>query len=178
LDNETRQWVVLGRIGKTHVLKGWVRLHSFTEPEENLLEYTRFRAGSDTDYLELEIDEVGRSGDALIAHFTGYDDPDAVRTLTGRQLQIAGEELPDLAPGEYYWHQLEGLRVINRQGQVLGLVTRILETGANDVLVVAPSADSIDDRERLIPYLRDRVIRMVSVDDAVIEVDWEADYLA
>jgi 16S rRNA processing protein RimM len=54
----------------------------------------------------------------------------------------------------------------------------MLETGANDVMVVKPTEESIDDRERLIPYLSDSVVQKVDLDEGVIRVDWEADYLA
>jgi len=79
--------------------------------------------------------------------------------------------------GEFYWHQLEGLKVINQHDQLFGRVSHLLETGANDVLVIKADSESIDDRERLIPYLMDSVIREIDLENETIQVDWEAEYL-
>ena len=87
-------------------------------------------------------------------------------------------ELPDLESGTFYWHELVGLEVTNLQGEILGTVSGLLETGANDVLVVQPNARSCDQRERLIPYLTGSVVKQVSVSDVSLVVDWGIDYLS
>ena len=110
-------------------------------------------------------------------HFKGYDDPETSRELVGLELSVEDSELPELEPGEYYWHQLVGLKVINLSGQLFGLVSKILETGANDVLVISPNQDSIDERERLIPYLKNSVVEEIDLEARTIRVNWEADYL-
>jgi 16S rRNA processing protein RimM len=114
----------------------------------------------------------------LIAHFVGYDDPDDAKSLAGLELAVKVEHLPDLEPEEFYWHELTGMRVETAKGQWLGNVAKLLETGANDVLVVEPCKGSVDGRERLIPYLPERVVLKVSREDKCITVDWEPDYLA
>jgi len=169
--------VVLGQIGRVHGIKGWLKLISFTSPLENILDYSQLRAKFDNEWRTLEIDQFRAQPQALLVHFKGYDDPETARELTGLELSIATEELPELDSGEYYWHQLEGLSVINQHGQLFGLMTGMLETGANDVLVIAPNQDSIDDRERLIPYLKESVIEQIDLDNKTIKVNWEADYL-
>jgi 16S rRNA processing protein RimM len=113
----------------------------------------------------------------LIAHFVGFDTPEAVRELTGLELSVTSDALPDLDSEDYYWHQLIGLQVLNQSGVVLGRVENLFETGANDVIVVAPDADSVDDKERLIPWLPDRVVIEVDMATGRIVVDWEPDYL-
>ncbi len=87
-------------------------------------------------------------------------------------------ELPDLESGTFYWHELVGLEVTNLQGEILGTVSGLLETGANDVLVVQPTAHSCDQRERLIPYLMGQVVKQVSLNDVSLTVDWDIDYLS
>ena len=119
----------------------------------------------------------GEQGNGLVVHVTGFDDPETARSLTGKGIWIHSSALPALDSGEIYWHQLEGLKVINQQGQLFGVVTELMETGANDVLVVSPSTDSIDDRQRLIPYLPGKVIEQVDLAEKTIQVNWEADYL-
>ena len=169
--------VVLGEIGRVHGLKGWLKLISFTSPIENILDYTHFNAQVGGQPQELEIDEHRRQSKALLVHFKGYDDPETARLLTGTELTIANEKLPQLERGEFYWHQLVGLKVVNQHEQVFGRVSRLLETGANDVLVVKADSESIDERERLIPYLVDSVVIEVDLENQTIRVDWEADYL-
>ena len=189
---------VLGRIGKTHGVKGWLRLHSYTESPESILAYKHFQAAPpsaprESEPMKLEIDDSRSSGaseargtrdarkgngkDSLIVHFKGYDSPEAARSLIGLELAVPAKCLPPLEEGAYYWHQLQGLRVINRNGEDLGKVHGLLETGANDVLQVQPDASSIDRKERLIPYLPGSVIMKTDLDAGQLTVDWEADYL-
>jgi len=170
--------VVMARVGKPHGIKGWLRIDSFTSPADNLLQYKEFTVQLGAQEKRLVLDENRWQGDKLVGHFTGYDSPEAARELTGLNLLIDRGELPSLADGEYYWHQLQGLRVRNQQQQDFGVVDRLLETGANDVLVVKPDQASIDGRERLIPYLLDRVVQQIDLQSGTMLVDWEADYLS
>ncbi len=168
---------MLGEIGRVHGLKGWLKLISFTSPIENILGYSRFQAEVGGRPQELELDEHRRLNKALLVHFKGYDDPETARLLTGTELTIANEKLPQLPRGEFYWHQLQDLRVVNQHEQVFGRVSHLLETGSNDVLVVKADSESIDNRERLIPYLLDSVVIEIDLKNQTIRVDWEADYL-
>jgi 16S rRNA processing protein RimM len=84
--------------------------------------------------------------------------------------------MPQLSQGEFYWYQLEGLKVLSARGSqqvLLGEVSHLLETGANDVLVVQPCAGSIDDRERMLPWVDDNVILGVDLAAGEIRVDWD-----
>lgn len=170
--------ICLGRVGAPYGIKGWVKLISFTQPRENLLDYRRFSArrldGSET---LLQMDDAKPHGKGLIGHFAGYDTPEAVRDLTNLELYVAAGELPQLADGDYYWYQLTGLNVWSTSGVWLGVLSNMLETGANDVMVVEPVEGSIDDNRRLIPWLPDRVVVSVDIPAGKIVVDWEADYL-
>lgn len=95
--------------------------------------------------------------------------------MKGCDIAVSRAELPSLEQGEYYWHQLEGLTVASR-GAILGEVDHLLETGANDVLVVKPCEGSIDARERLIPWVRGHYVLSVDLDRGVIEVDWDPEF--
>lgn len=169
--------VILGRIGRVYGIQGWVRLQSFTDPIENLAEYQHFEVLGRSPTPSLEMDGIQFHGSGLIAHFVGYDTPEVARNLTGLELAVLRKDLPPLAPGEYYWHQLQDLRVVNVAGEDLGRISHLLETGANDVLVVRGDAGSIDERERLIPYLKERVVKAIDLEQGVITVDWAADFL-
>ena len=172
----------LGRIGAVHGIRGWVRLISFTDPAENLLDFRQFflaPAGPGTEKQapeRIEIDDSRVQGKQLLGHIRGCDDREQARRYTGRELQVEKSALPALGEEEFYWFQLEGLQVVNRQGENLGTVHHLIETGANDVLVVRPTPGSIDDQERLVPWIREQVVLQVDLDDGVLRVDWEKDF--
>lgn len=169
--------VVLGKIGKVHGIKGWVRLHSHTSPPDNILDYAELGAVINQRSIVLSIDDSRQQNAKLLAHFRGYDDPESSQQLVGAELWADAGHMPELEEGTYYWHQLQDMEVVNLQDEMLGQVSKLLETGANDVLVVSPTAESIDNRERLIPYLKDRVIKNVDIGANRIRVDWEASFL-
>lgn len=172
--------VSLGRIGAPHGIRGWVKLHSFTEPLMNIARYRVFHCAGRRDVPDrmktLELDEIRPHGKTLIAHVQGCDTPEQARELTGLELEVEAEVLPSLEEGEYYWAELQGLQVINRQNERLGRVSHLLETGANDVLVVVPDNESIDDQERLIPWLPGQSVDRVSLEERRLDVDWERDW--
>lgn len=172
-----QQRVALGRFGAVYGIKGWLRLNSFTSPVENICEYGQLQAELQGNWRTITVDDWRLQGKGLIVHVEGFDVPETARTLTGTTVWVESSAMPSLPEGEFYWHQLEGLRVVNKQGLVLGTVAELMETGANDVLVVKPDGDSIDQRERLIPYIAGSVIIDVDLTEATIRVDWEADYL-
>ena len=175
---EQQGLVTMGRIGRVYGIKGWLKLMSYTEPMENILEYHHVQALMNGRWQPLEMDQGRVHGKGLVAHFVGYDDPDAAKLLTGVELAVLPQELPPLQAEDFYWHELVGMRVVTNTGQFLGTVARMMETGANDVLVVQPAQGSMDTRERLIPYLPGRVVTQVSREERCIQVDWEPDYLA
>ncbi len=177
-DGKQSSCIAMGRIGRAHGVKGWVRLQSWTSPAENILAFDHLLVETERGPEHLRIDRSRWQGERLLVRFEGIDEPESARRLSGLEVAVPASALNDLEPGEYYWHQLRGLRVVNVAGESFGRVSQLLETGANDVLAVEPDADSIDSRRRLIPYVWDHVVRRVSLDAGVIEVDWGADYLA
>lgn len=170
--------LVVGRIGRTHGVKGWVKLQSWTSPAENILDFAQLLVETENGPRRLRIDHSRWQGSSLLVHFEDYDEPELARRLTGCEVAVEASELAELEAGEYYWHQLQGLQVINLAGEKFGRVSHLLETGANDVLVVEPEAGSIDDRRRLIPFVEEQVVRKVDLEAGAIEVDWDADFLA
>jgi 16S rRNA processing protein RimM len=109
-------------------------------------------------------------GKGVIALLEGCDDREVARKLVGASIAIRRSQLEATAQGEYYWDDLLGLKVITVSGVELGIVDHLLETGANDVLVV------VGERECLIPYVRDEVIVSVDLDASEIRVDWDPEF--
>lgn len=169
--------VELGRFGKVFGIKGWIRLNSYTNPPDTICSYEALSAEIAGKQIVLELDEYRTHGNGLVVHVKGYDNPEAAKALTGKGIWIEAKDLPPLPAGEFYWHQLIGLQVINQHGAVFGNIVELLETGANDVLLIVPNAESIDQRERMIPYLRDSVVLKVDLAAGWMRVEWEADYL-
>ncbi len=169
--------IVMGRIGRAHGVKGWLKLQSWTHPAANILEFEYLLVETGQGLEQLRIDRSRWQGGSLLAHFAGYDEPERARGLTGLEVSVEESALASPEKGEYYWRQLQGLQVVNLAGECFGRVSHLLETGANDVLAVEPDAHSLDDRSRLIPFVPDQVVRKVDLAAGTIEVDWGADFL-
>ena len=161
--------VVLGRVSGLYGVKGWVKIHSYTDPRDALLEYTGWVIELGGVWQEIELAEGKRHGKTVIARFGGIDDRDAAAAYVNCDLGVPRNLLPAAGAGEHYWSDLEGLRVERMDGTSLGTVAHLLETGANDVLVVR------GDQEILIPYLKGDVIKNVDLENGVISVNWEWD---
>jgi 16S rRNA processing protein RimM len=159
----------MGRVAAPFGVKGWVRIQVFTEALDSLLDYPAWWVGRDADWRERQVEEAELHGRTLVARLAGCEDRDAAAALTGAQIAVTRGELPEPQPGEYYWSDLQGLRVANLEGQELGTVSHLLETGANDVLVVK------GDRERLIPFVDAYVVK-VDLGRGELVVDWGADF--
>lgn len=171
----TDELIVMGKIGAVHGVRGEVKIHSFTDPIENLFDYPLWHLRRDGEEKQVRVASARSQGKGLVARIEGLDDREIARTYTGFEICVPRSELPKLEKGEYYWHQLIGLQVINQQQQLLGKVDHLLETGANDVLVVKPCAGSLDGRERLLPYT-DHCVLSIELDKGIISVEWDAEF--
>ena len=176
----TEKQVILGRVSGVFGVKGWVKVWSFTEPMERLLEYTRWSLDvPGSGWREVEIDAGQRQGKGLVAHIKGCDDRDVARQFVQAEIAVPEAAMPELPEGEFYWYQLEGLKVLaagGSQAVLLGKVSHLLETGANDVLAVVPCEGSIDERERLLPWVDGKVILGVDLRAGEIRVDWDPSF--
>lgn len=164
-------FIPVGRISGVYGIRGWVRVYSYTRPRENIIRYQPwYLKGSGGDWLEKPLAAGSRHGKGVIARLAGCENRDQVQALMGCEIAIRRDQLPDAAPGEYYWRDLQGLTVVTIEGELLGTVDHLIETGANDVLVVK------GDRERLIPFVLNQAIVNVDLDKREIRVDWDKDF--
>ncbi len=164
---------MVGRIVGAFGVQGWLRVQSFTEPPQNLSEYRHWYIETASGWRSLQADQHKWHGDRLMVHVKGCEDRDQAQSLAQHNIGIASDELPDLVADEFYWHELQGLQVYTSGGVLLGRVDKLLETGANDVLVVVSCENSIDDRERLLPYLPGQVVTSVDLAAGELRVDWD-----
>ncbi len=168
--------VVLGEIVSVHGIRGSVKVKSDTDPLDNALDYPEWilRKGGKTHTIKVLDGRV--QGRVLVVNLEGVADRDQALELVGYEICVAEAALPDLDTGEYYWHQLEGLRVMTVEGQLLGQIDHLLETGSNDVIVVKPCEGSLDQRERLLPYLPDLYVKSIDLQAGVMQVDWDPEF--
>lgn len=159
----------MGRVAAPFAVNGWIKVQPFTQAPDGLLAFEQWWLGSGNDWARYDVEQAAVHGRSVIAKLCGCDDRETATTLRGLEVAVPRGALPPNAEGEYYWADLQGLRVSNLQGEALGRVVELLETGANQVLVVG------GDRERLIPFV-DGVVAEVDVARGEIVVDWGADF--
>lgn len=152
-------------------VKGWVKIYSFASEPGSLRQYPAWWLSEGDNWRESRLDDCRIQSKALIARFDGVFDRDAAARLKGKWIAIPRKQLPAAKENEYYWADLVGLTVINKELHEFGPVARILETGANDVLVVSGG----NGKEALIPFVAG-VVETVDLAAGVIRVDWGRDY--
>jgi 16S rRNA processing protein RimM len=161
--------VIMARVAGPFAVKGWIKLQVFTQRVDSLLDYPVWWLGSDARWEPAEVETGSVHGSSLVAKLKGVDGREDAEALRGREVAVPRAALPRSEAGEYYWADLEGLQVRNLEGQALGWVAGLLETGANQVLVVR------GERERLIPFV-DAVVKSVDLARGELVVDWGADF--
>jgi len=169
-------WVVVGKLLGAYGIKGWMKLYSHTQPMENIAEYSPLWINRGGSWQPISVERVQRHGKGLVIKVEGCDNREQIPAFTGCELAIKREQLPALQQNDYYWSELEGLTVITLEGDCLGKISHLFETGSNDVIAVKGNADSIDRQERLIPYVWDEVVRAVDLQSGTMTVDWDKDF--
>lgn len=166
--------VVMGRLAGPYGVRGFARVQVFTESIDSLLDFDEWLVGRQGRWETRKVAEADVHGDGLVARLEGIDTPEAARALRGSDVAIRRGDLPAPDEDEVYWVDLVGCEVVNREGVALGRVVNLLETGANDVLVVV-SGSGETRVERLLPYIA-QVVESVDVPGRSIRVDWGEDY--
>ena len=160
--------VALGYLSAVHGIKGWVKVHSWTRPMEAILDYQPWLLGEDK--RSVKIVDGRKQGKGMAALLPGYDNREQAVALVGQQIFVNRDQMPATARDEYYWSDLEGLEVHTTGGELLGRVERLMETGANDVLVIRGK------REHLVPFIQGQYVTRVDLEGGVIEVDWDPEF--
>ncbi len=186
----TEQLVTMGRIVAPYGIKGWIKIQPFTQQSQGLLDYPQWQVGQDGKWQLRSVEVAKVHGATVVAKLEGVGDREQAAALQGMRIAISRSDFPAPAINEFYWSDLVGLKVVNAAGVTLGSVTRVFETGANDVLVVEDKAAgevanevvnevvnevTASQRERLLPFIA-TVIRQVDIVGGTIIVDWDADF--
>jgi 16S rRNA processing protein RimM len=170
MSEANQQLLELGKISGVFGVQGWVKVFAWTDPREGILEYGPWLVHHHGQWREMQVEAGQRQGKMIIAKLAGIDDRDQAMLLNGAVIAVPADQLKKLQQDQYYWRELEGLQVVNTAGVGLGRVDHMMETGANDVLVVQ------GDRERLIPYTPGHAVQKVDLVAGVITVDWDPDF--
>ena len=166
--------IILGKVGAVYGIKGWLKIHSFTDEPDAILDYFPWSLKLGNKTQTVEITDWRKHNKGLIVKVANIDDRDQAQALVGSEILTSESSLPDLPQGEFYWRDLIGMNVVTTKGYDLGVVSDMMETGANDVLVVKANLnDGFSKKERLIPYLFEEVVESVSIENKQICVDWD-----
>lgn len=178
--------VVMGRVVAPYGVFGWLKVLPDTEAFDGLFDYDTWWLGKGNDWRELLLETAKVHNDVLLVKLKGIDDRDAAMACKGKQIAVPRSQLPEAEDGEYYWSDLIGLRVSNKQAVDFGLIVDVFETGANDVIVVQADTTAIkpvtdkptangNPQERLLPFIADVVLE-VDLPNKTMLVDWDADF--
>ena len=151
-------------------VKGWIKVYSYTDPRENIVNFPVWSLEQDGGRRSVQLEQGRRHGSQVVVKLASVDDRDQAELLAGAEILVARGELAPCDEGEYYWTDLEGLRVVTREGVDLGEIDHLFATGSNDVMVVT------GDRERLIPFLAEQVVQTVDLGEGLVVVDWDPDF--
>ncbi len=165
--------IIVGKINGVYGVKGWIKVFSETDPREGITKYNPWYLKQQGKWREVKVESGRRQAKTIVAKLEGFDDRDEAMLLNGAVIGVEPEQLAALKQDEFYWRDLIDCRVVNQQGVELGLVNKLMETGANDVLVVKSDQD---DREHLIPWIMGTTVIEVDLEQRLISVDWDEDF--
>jgi len=165
------RFVTLGRVSGAHGIQGWIKIRSETSPRENIVNYSPWHLLRNGRREVWKVKAGRLQGKAVVAKLEGCDDRNLADALVGAEIMVPRSMLPEITTvGEFYWADLVGLTVRTVEGVELGRIDRLFETGSNDVMVVQ------GDRERLVPYIWEQVVRDVDLQAGTMLVDWDPDF--
>jgi 16S rRNA processing protein RimM len=168
-NNSNNKRLLIGQINGLFGVQGWVKLFSYAHPRKNILSYQPWHIKVDGVWTTLDIVKGREQGKTIVAQLKDVVDREDSRRYIGVELYIEKSQLPQLAQGEYYWDELTGLEVINNQGIILGTISYLVDTGANNVMVVNGK------KEHWVPYIEPFLIS-IDMDKRQILVDWDEDF--
>lgn len=167
---DNAKYVVIGRVGRTYGVKGWLKIQSFTSPQTNIFDYQPWYYKQKGTWFSFECDNHEINANSLLIHVKDYDSPEKAQQLTGIEIAVKRSQLPDLPKGEYYWDDLIGLDVYNKDQVLLGKVVNIISNAAHPLLEIK------GDKQHLIPLLFDKFIVEVDLSKSKMIADWDPEF--
>ncbi|WP_394129727.1 ribosome maturation factor RimM [Shewanella maritima] len=175
--NDNQQPIVLGKLGSSHGIKGWIKITAYTDSVEGIFDYSPWLLNEQGEWREVKVKQWKPQGKAVIAELEGVTNREQAQMLTNCEIGIMPEQMQELADDEFYWRDLIGCEVTNTKGYNMGKVDQIVETGSNDVLLVKANAkDAFGKAERMIPFVTEQFIKEVDLQGKQVVVDWDPDF--
>ena len=160
--------IYLGKITGVHGIKGWLKIQSFSSPPENILNYPSWIINNKGEEDFYSIEQGRKQNNKIVVKLEKIDDRNTAESLINSKIQILRSDLPKLSNENYYWSDLVGLSVLNSEEKVIGKIESLIETGANDVMVII----TLKDERILIPFVMHEIIKEVNVELSYIKIDW------
>ncbi|MEE9351848.1 MAG: ribosome maturation factor RimM [Thiotrichaceae bacterium] len=175
--NPLDDMLTLGKISGVFGVKGWVKIFSHTSPKQQIVKYSPLYLykkgvnGNKGSWQAINVIKGQKQGKAVIAQLEGIDDRDHAFSLIGTEIGIKKDQLVKLSKDNFYWTDLEGVSVFTLEDVELGVVDWVFDTGSNNVLVVKG-----EEREHMVPWIKDDVIKSVDLEASRIVVDWDPEF--
>jgi len=160
--------IYLGKITGVHGIKGWLKIQSFSSPPENILNYPSWIINNQGEEELYSIEQGRKQNNKIVVKLEKIDDRNTAESLINSKIQIQRSDLPKLSNENYYWSDLVGLSVLSSEEKVIGKIESLIETGANDVMVII----TLKDERILIPFVMHEIIKEVNVELNYIKIDW------
>ena len=160
--------IYLGKITGVHGIKGWLKIQSFSSPPENILNYPSWIITNKGEEDFYSIEQGRKQNNKIVVKLEKIDDRNTAESLINSKIQILRSDLPKLSNENYYWSDLVGLSVLNSEETVIGKIESLIETGANDVMVII----TLKDERVLVPFVMHEIIKEVNVELNYIKIDW------
>jgi len=160
--------IYLGKITGVHGIKGWLKIQSYSSPPENILNYPSWIINNKGEEDFYSIEQGRKQNNKIVVKLEKIDDRNTAESLINSKIQILRSDLPKLSNENYYWSDLVGLSVLNSEETVIGKIESLIETGANDVMVII----TLKDERILIPFVMHEIIKEVNVELSYIKIDW------
>ena len=169
--------VVLGKLGSSHGIKGWLKITTYTDSVEGIFDYSPWLIKEQGEWREVKVLQWRFQGKAVVASLEGVETRDQAQMLTNCEIAVTPQQMQTLPEDEFYWRDLIGCEVVNTKGYNMGKVQEIVETGSNAVLLVKANAkDGFGKAERMIPFVTEQFIIEVNLTEKQIIVDWDPDF--
>jgi len=169
-DESAAKNLIIGRISGVFGVKGWLKVFSYTDPKQQVLQYPVWHLQIGNAQQVRQVVTGKAHGKGIIVQLANCEDRDVALGMVGATINISRNKLPQLPDNQYYWADLIGLQVINLEGVVFGRIDTMMDTGANDVIIVR------GDRERLVPFVLDQVVHSIDLAKGQMIVDWDAEF--
>lgn len=162
--------LIVGSLGTSHGVHGWMKITSFTDPDTNILNYNPWYFKSHGVYSPIKVLDTRIQGPYLIAQLEGCDSRETAKLWTGREISVPRSIFPPCSENEFYWTDLEGLQVLDEQGTALGHIDTLMATGSNDVLLIS---DKLNKKCLQIPFIMHEVVKKVDLAAGIVIVNWQ-----